>query len=131
MGTWDRGRLDQAIANLVSNAIKFGEGKPIVARTTRDGDVARFEITDHGPGIAPEHLAAVFQPFERADKDRGHGGLGLGLFIARTIVEALGGKLEVRSEPGRGSTFAVELPVRGLPSSSARGLPEAAARPPT
>ena len=110
VGAWDRLRLDQVITNLLSNAIKFGPGKPIEVGLESVGACARLWVRDHGIGIAPERQRHIFGRFERAVPSRSYGGLGLGLYISRTIVEALGGTIKVESEPGEGSTFTVELP---------------------
>ncbi len=110
-GTWDRSRLEQVVGNLVSNAIKFGLGKPIEIRLEGDPRRVRLEVADHGLGIASERREAIFRPFEQAVPTRHYGGLGLGLYVARAIVESLGGTIEVASEgKGHGSTFTVELP---------------------
>jgi signal transduction histidine kinase len=102
--------LDHTVTNLISNAIKFGLGRPIeVAIDAGDGR-AKLTVTDHGLGIAKELRERIFEPFERGVSVRHYGGLGLGLHIARTLVEALGGSISVDSEPGVGSTFTVELP---------------------
>jgi len=69
-----------------------------------------LEVRDEGIGIEPEHQRRIFGKFERAVSGKHYGGLGLGLFIARQMVEAMEGRIEVESEPGRGSTFRVELP---------------------
>jgi PAS domain S-box-containing protein len=111
-GQWDCFRLDQVFTNLVSNAIKFGMGKPIdITGTERDGKVT-VSVTDRGKGIAPEMRDRIFDPFERGIGTRHYGGLGLGLHIAKTIVEGLGGTLSVDSRPGVGSTFTMALPAR-------------------
>jgi signal transduction histidine kinase len=89
----------------------------------RDGEVARVSVSDRGIGIPPDQQARIFDRFERAVSVRHYGGLGLGLWIVRQIVEALGGDIEVQSEEGRGSTFRVELPLAGrspLPRPPAR-----------
>ncbi len=118
-GRWDRLRLEQVVANLIVNAAKFGEGKPIVVSVEARDERARLSVEDHGIGIAREHQDRVFGRFERAVPSQHFGGLGLGLYIARQIVEAHGGHIEVRSAPGLGSTFTVELP-RLPPGSSPR-----------
>jgi PAS domain S-box-containing protein len=115
IGQWDRGRLDQVITNLLDNAIKYGGGKPIDISVTKTGGVASLVIRDQGIGIATAAQGRVFGRFERAVSDRNYGGLGLGLWIAREIVEGLGGKISFRSEEGFGTTFLVELPLRGSP----------------
>jgi PAS domain S-box-containing protein len=109
VGTWDRFRLEQVVNNLVSNAIKFGLGRPIEI-TTRARDGRAFLIVeDHGIGIEPDVLPRLFKPFERGVSDRHYGGLGLGLHIVKTIVEAMGGSVKVESNPGKGAIFTVEL----------------------
>lgn len=113
VGCWDRGRLDQVIANLVGNAIKYGNRKPVDVLVEERGGAAVLSVTDHGFGIAPEDQARIFDRFERAAGGMPIKGLGLGLWIARTMVEAHGGRLEVLSAPGQGSTFTVTLP-RGV-----------------
>ena len=110
-GRWDRLRLDQVISNLVGNALKYGAGMPIEVRVSRLGDRARLSVKDSGIGIAVEALERIFARFERAVSVREYGGLGLGLYITRQIVEALGGTVTAASEPGKGSEFTVELPA--------------------
>ncbi len=110
-GSWDRGRLDQVLTNLVANAVKYGAGKPIEVQVRAEGGRAVVEVRDGGIGISPEELPRLFGRFERAAPGRNYGGLGLGLWISRQIVELHGGRIRVDSEPGRGSTFTVELPL--------------------
>ncbi len=109
-GSWDRLRLEQVVTNLVSNAVKYGQGKPIDLTVEAGEGRARLVVRDAGIGIAPEHLERVFGRFERAVSERNYGGFGLGLWIARQIIEAMGGRISVSSQPGVGSTFRVELP---------------------
>jgi PAS domain S-box-containing protein len=111
-GTWDRVRIEQAFVNLLSNAIKYGSGKPVDVTVEATGTDARILVTDHGIGIAPEDLGRIFTRFERAAPQRHYGGLGLGLYIARNIVDAHGGAIHVSSQPGAGTTFIIELPKR-------------------
>jgi PAS domain S-box-containing protein len=113
IGRWDRMRLDQVVTNLLSNAVKYGPGKPIEIRVQSAGDKAKITVIDQGIGIADEDQRRLFQRFVRVVADRNYSGFGLGLWISRRIVEALGGKIDVRSEPGRGSAFVVELPLEG------------------
>jgi signal transduction histidine kinase len=115
VGWWDRSRLDQVVTNLLTNAAKFGAGKPIAIRVEPIGDDALLAVTDHGIGIDPARRPFVFDRFERAVSSSSYGGLGLGLYIARSIVVAHGGTITVNSEPGVGSTFTVRLP-RSKPS---------------
>ncbi|WP_083776854.1 PAS domain-containing sensor histidine kinase [Anaeromyxobacter sp. Fw109-5] len=109
-GRWDRMRLEQVVTNLLLNASKFGQGKPIAVEVEADGPRARLRVTDQGMGIAPEHHARVFERFERAVPIANYGGLGLGLYVARQVVAAHGGEIRVESLPGAGATFTVELP---------------------
>jgi PAS domain S-box-containing protein len=109
VGQWDKYGLTQVMTNLVSNAIKFGEGKPITVAVREHQGCTTLKVKDHGIGMDPETLGRIFNPFERGVSVRNYGGLGLGLYIARRIVEGLGGVVEVDSTPGQGSTFTVEL----------------------
>jgi signal transduction histidine kinase len=95
---------------LLSNAIKYGRGKPITIHVAYEATTVRLQVRDQGIGIAAEHLDRIFVRFERAVSSRNFGGLGLGLYIVRQIVEALGGIVRVSSEIGVGSTFTVTLP---------------------
>jgi CheY-like chemotaxis protein len=98
------------LTNLVANAVKYGEGKPIEIEVgERDGS-ALVAVSDHGCGIAAEDQARIFERFERLFSIRHYGGFGLGLWIARQIVDAHGGQIEVTSSPGEGSTFRLILP---------------------
>jgi signal transduction histidine kinase len=110
-GRWDRARLDQVLTNLLGNAIKYGAGAPVRVEVRRVQDRATVAVHDAGIGISPDDLARVFGRFERAVSDRNYGGLGLGLWISRQIVEAHRGRIRVESELGAGSTFTVELPL--------------------
>lgn len=110
-GRWDRFRMEQVITNLLSNAIKFGDGKPVRVRAWREGSLARVAVEDGGRGIAPEDQERIFHRFERASASRDEAGLGLGLYIARQIVELHAGTIQVDSAPGKGATFLVDLPI--------------------
>lgn len=111
IGYWDPLRLEQVITNLLTNAIKFGRGRPITVDLVRQGNLARLSVSDQGIGMPAERRARIFEPFTRLVSSRHYGGLGLGLHITKTIVEAHGGTITVDSEEGRGSTFVVSLPL--------------------
>ncbi len=111
VGRWDRQRLDQVLTNLVANAIKYGAGKPIDVEVARDGAHALVHVRDRGIGIGSADQERIFGRFERAVSERHFGGLGLGLWIARQIVEAHGGSITVRSTPGVETIFTVALPL--------------------
>lgn len=111
-GFWDRLRLEQVVTNLLGNALKYGAGRPVdVVLESSDG-MACLSVRDQGIGISPEDQLRIFERFERVVSSRHYGGLGLGLWITRQIVEAMGGTIRVTSAPGAGSTFRVELPKR-------------------
>jgi len=109
-GRWDRLRIEQVVTNLLSNALKYGEGKPIVVRVSAENGSAEICVRDRGMGIADEDRERIFDQFERAANRRVPGGLGMGLYITRQIVEAHHGKITVESKTGEGSTFRVQLP---------------------
>jgi signal transduction histidine kinase len=113
VGRWDRMRLEQVAANLVDNAIKYGAGKPIHVAVRRSGDQAELVVQDEGVGVPAGAQERIFGRFERAVADKGISGFGIGLWITREIVSALGGSVSVSSAEGGGSTFTVALPVRG------------------
>jgi PAS domain S-box-containing protein len=124
-GSWDRLRVSQVVTNLLANAVKYGAGKPVEVEFGPHGEGARLVVRDHGIGIAPADLPQIFERFERAVSSRNYGGLGLGLYIVRRIVEAHGGTISVDSTPGQGSAFYVELPFQ--PAVSVPGaVPEPA-----
>jgi NO-binding membrane sensor protein with MHYT domain/signal transduction histidine kinase len=108
-GLWDRARLEQVVGNLLANAARYGQGNPVDVTVRTQGGEAWLVVRDRGIGIAPEALKRIFERFERA-ASRNFGGLGLGLYIVRQIVEAHGGSISVESELGVGSTFTVKLP---------------------
>ena len=110
VGMWDLIRVEQVVTNLLTNAFKFGGGKPIEITVEERGSIGRLVVVDHGIGIAPEDLERIFRRYEQATSSRPVGGLGLGLYIARQIIEAHGGTIRVESQPGTGSTFTVDLP---------------------
>jgi len=111
VGNWDPAILETVVSNLISNALKFGEGKPIEVTVDCEGDLARLMVVDHGLGIAPEEQSRIFQRFERAVPSKHFGGFGIGLWVARQGVEAHGGTIRVSSGKGSGSVFVVTLPL--------------------
>ncbi len=116
-GNWDRARLDQILTNLVENALKYGEGKPIELRVAGEDASVRLSIHDQGIGIELSAQARIFGRFERAVSERHYAGFGLGLWIVRELVEAHGGAVSFESAPRVGSTFTVVLP-RAQPESA-------------
>jgi len=113
-GTWDRTRLDQAITNLLSNACKYGMGKPILVSASSDSSEATVCVRDEGEGIAAENLDRLFGRFERILPRSGTEGLGLGLWIAKQIIDKHGGTITVQSELGKGTAFTITLPLQTL-----------------
>lgn len=111
VGHWDSTTLATALRNLLNNALTFGEGKPIVIRVGHTQSTATLSVRDQGIGIAPEEQGRIFQRFERAVSPHHYGGLGLGLWVTKQIVEAHAGTIYVASEEGSGSTFTIELPL--------------------
>lgn len=107
----DAGRVEQVLTNLLSNAAKYGEGSPVEVIVSRQGDVVRIAVCDHGPGIPAGLRAQVFERFERLHEDSSTPGSGLGLYIVRHIVHAHGGRIWADETPGGGATFVVELPA--------------------
>ena len=111
----DPGRFDQVLGNLISNAVKYGEehGEILVHLKHRDGEV-EIAVTNRGEGISPEDASRLFTRFVRSKGTRGSGvpGLGLGLYIAKGLVEAHGGRIWVDSVPGKTTTFHFTLPAR-------------------
>jgi two-component system phosphate regulon sensor histidine kinase PhoR len=106
----DRNRIQQVLVNLIDNAVKYGEAPIVVAASSPDGRV-RITVSDQGPGIAHADQLRLFEKFFRADPQlvRAPGGTGLGLYISRELANRMGGRLDVTSEPGAGSTFTLEL----------------------
>jgi PAS domain S-box-containing protein len=108
-GDWDVARLEQVVGNLLSNALKYGNRKPVHIKVRREGAFALLAVTDTGLGVPASEHRRIFERFERAHSG-GISGMGLGLWIVREIVEAHGGSIELASVPDEGSTFTVRLP---------------------
>ena len=112
VGKWDRFRLERVLLNLLGNAIEYAPASQITLRTYSVDGRAKLVVEDHGPGIPEEKLRTLFQPPDHVhhsiDKTEG---MGLGLYVAKKIVDAHGGKIDVRSRIGAGSVFTVELPL--------------------
>jgi signal transduction histidine kinase len=118
-GCWDKAFLEKVIDVLLDNAIKFGSGRPIAVSLRAEGTWAELVVRDQGMGIPADRLPSIFRPFERAVSQEHFGGLGLGLYVAKAIVDAHGGSIEVASRPGEGTTLTVRLPLstRSEPAS--------------
>jgi signal transduction histidine kinase/CheY-like chemotaxis protein len=110
-GRWDRQRTEQAVAALVSNALKFGPRRPVEVEAGRAGPMARVRVRDQGIGIPEDHLERIFERFTRAVSSRSYGGLGLGLYLARRSAEAQGGRAWAEAREGGGAQFTLELPL--------------------
>jgi signal transduction histidine kinase len=111
-GVWDEYRIEQVVANLLTNAERYGAGKPVQVCLFTIGDMAVVEVRDEGIGISQEDQSRIFDQFERVTPKNVAAGLGLGLYITRQIVQAHGGDISVSSRPGVGSTFTMRLPLR-------------------
>ncbi|HZH75514.1 MAG TPA: ATP-binding protein [Archangium sp.] len=119
-GHFDPERMGQVVHHLLSNALKFGQGRPVELSLRAQGGSVVLSVVDHGIGIAPNDRARIFERFERAVSVRQYGGLGLGLWVARQVVEAHQGTIRVEDTPGGGATFHIHLPLAsrvGSPST--------------
>ena len=110
-GVWDEFRIEQVVANLLTNAVRYGPGKPVEVTLDNVHGGVRLVVRDHGRGIAQADHERIFGQFERAVGKDQVPGLGLGLYITRQILAAHGGAISVASEPGDGATFKVTLPL--------------------
>jgi PAS domain S-box-containing protein len=111
IGCWDRQRIEQVLVNIIANAIKYGNGKPVHLRVYQEKQFAKVEVKDQGIGISPENHERIFKRFERAVSPKGISGLGLGLYISNDIVLLHKGSISVESQLGEGSQFTVTLPL--------------------
>lgn len=115
IGKWDKARIEQAITNLISNAIKYGQNKPISIKIFSSNGTAKFIIKDQGIGISHSGQNLLFDLFKRAKEAKDYkDGLGVGLYITSQIIKAHGGQIKVSSAPRRGSSFTLELPQARL-----------------
>jgi signal transduction histidine kinase len=110
----DAPRIEQVLTNLITNAIKYAPKKPVHAMLERLEKTVKFSLLDHGKGISSSHLERIFGRFERAISADEASGLGLGLYICRQIIQQHGGRIYVESQPGQGSKFSFELPLRAV-----------------
>lgn len=110
-GCWDEFRIQQVIVNLLNNAIRYGESKPVTVSLTSVAQGACIEVRDQGKGIPVNDQKRIFRQFERGENSVTPAGFGLGLYISQQLVEAHGGTIELRSEVGKGAVFTVMLPL--------------------
>ncbi|HSW88160.1 MAG TPA: HAMP domain-containing sensor histidine kinase [Candidatus Saccharimonadales bacterium] len=115
VGQWDKVRIEQAISNLISNAIKYGRKKPIEITLSKRETMGRLVMKDQGIGIPASEAKRIFALFQRAVSPNDYKGLGVGLYITNQIIKAHGGKISVSSKEGKGSTFTLELPLKKSP----------------
>lgn len=111
VGIWDKVRVEQVFINLLTNAVKYAPHKPIHVKVTNDGHCAKIVVSDEGPGISTDDREKIFNRFERGVSPENIGGLGLGLYISKQIIEAHHGKIFLDSTTVNGSVFIVELPL--------------------
>jgi signal transduction histidine kinase len=112
-GFWDAFRVEQIVVNLISNAVRYGQGQPVEISLAHTQNSAVIEVRDHGIGINARDQERIFDAFERVMHQDRTGGLGLGLFITKQLVDAHGGAITLQSQPGNGALFSVTLPLAG------------------
>jgi signal transduction histidine kinase len=110
-GIWDRLAVEEIVENLLSNALKFGIGKPVALRLRLEACSAWLEVQDRGVGMTPEQQVHIFGRFEQVMRQHRGSGFGVGLWVASRLVAAMAGRITVSSQPGQGSTFRVMLPL--------------------
>lgn len=115
VGVWDRLALEQIAENLLSNALKFGAGRPVAVAVRADDGMARLIVRDQGIGISGADRGRIFERFERAVVRREHGGgFGVGLWLVCQLVRAMDGRIDLESVPGQGASFTVSLPLHPI-----------------
>jgi signal transduction histidine kinase len=126
---WDRDSVSRALVNLIDNAIKYSGESRSIAIALRDGKgTIGIAVTDRGIGVHQEEIEKIFDPYYRAkfSDTETQRGAGLGLTLVQQIVQAHGGRVEVESKPGEGSTFTLVFPKSPVPRNSAGGAIEPA-----
>ncbi|QRO00168.1 PAS domain S-box protein [Archangium violaceum] len=118
-GTWDRLRIEQVVTNLLANAFKYAAGSPVEVSMGQEGSTAILVVTDKGPGLSEKDIPRLFGRFERAASMSHYGGLGLGLYLCREIVEAHGGTVSAENQAGGGARFTIRLPTEAPPPVAA------------
>jgi len=111
IGLWDAFRIEQVVVNLLNNALRYGQKKPIEVTLTADAHRARIDVRDYGMGILSADQQRIFNAFERGANNEAPGGLGLGLYITKQLTEAHQGEIVVLSSLGEGAVFSVSLPL--------------------
>lgn len=114
VGDWDKLRIEQAITNLLSNAMKYGDNKPINVLVGKGNGMGKITVSDHGIGIPADRQERIFERFERAVSNHNYKGLGVGLYITNHIVKTHHGRISLRSKPNDGSSFTIELPLQNI-----------------
>jgi signal transduction histidine kinase len=113
-GHWDGFRIEQIIINLLTNAVRYGKGKPVHVSLVKEGEHAVIKVADQGVGIAEHEQKKIFEAFERSADNEVKAGLGLGLYISRKLAEAHAGEISVVSQKNQGSTFILRLPLTSV-----------------
>ncbi len=111
IGSWDKIRIEQAVSNFISNALKYGNHMPIEIKTHKGKKQAELSIKDHGIGIPKQQQKLIFELFQRAVTPEQYKGLGVGLYITQKIISAHGGSVDIESSPNKGSEFIMKLPL--------------------
>jgi len=118
VGMFDPTAIEEIAENLISNAVKYGEGKPIDVTVAREGGALRLQVRDHGPGVSADDRGRIFERFERLAGTRPANGFGLGLWVVGQLTEAMGGTIAVEAGDGGGSIFTVRIPLRTAPGGA-------------